>query len=81
MALGVMKAIHDLGKKIPEDIRILGHDDVTDAQYYSPSLSTIRIPKYRLGYESAAELVELIKNRKAHEKYVTYRPELIIRES
>jgi len=81
MALGAMKAIQNMGKKIPDDIRILGHDDVTDAQYYSPSLSTIRIPKYRLGYESATELVELIRDRKAPEKYVTYRPELVIRET
>jgi LacI family transcriptional regulator len=81
MALGVMKAIHDLGRKIPDDIRILGHDDVTDAQYYTPTLSTIRVPKYRLGYESATELVALIQDKEAPEKYVIYRPELIVRES
>ncbi len=81
MALGVMKAIHDLGRKIPDDIRILGHDDVTDAQYYTPTLSTIRVPKYRLGYESATELVALIRDKAAPEKYVIYRPELIVRES
>ncbi len=81
MALGVMRAVYDAGLKIPDDIRVLGHDDVADARYYTPTLSTIRVPKYRLGYESATELVALIKDSKAPEKNVTYRPELIIRES
>ncbi|MBI9100944.1 MAG: LacI family DNA-binding transcriptional regulator [Spirochaetales bacterium] len=81
MALGVIRAAHDLKIRIPEDIRILGHDDVAESRYYIPSLSTIRVPKYRLGYDSASELMALINDNKAPEKYVSYLPELIIRES
>jgi LacI family transcriptional regulator, galactose operon repressor len=81
MAIGVMKAAIDLGMSIPKDIRILGHDDIAITNYCKPTLSTIRVPKYRLGYESATELVALIKDKEAAEKTVIYRPELIIRES
>ncbi|MBF9016994.1 LacI family DNA-binding transcriptional regulator [Oceanispirochaeta sp. M2] len=81
MSLGVLRAIHDLGLSIPSDIRILGHDDISDAHFYTPSLSSIRVPKYRLGYDSATELVGIIRDSSFPQRNVTYQPELIIRET
>jgi len=82
MAFGVLRALFDLGIKVPDDITIAGHDDIEIAKYYIPALSTIKIPKYRLGYESASYLIDLIQDKhKNVEQKVVYEPELIIRES
>lgn len=82
MALGVLRALHDLGMKVPDDVSILSHDDIEAARHYIPSISTIRVPKYRLGYESASCLMDLIRNkRKKNTTNTVYEPELVVRET
>lgn len=81
MALGALKALHDCGMRVPDEIRVLGHDDVAAAPYYVPALSTIRVPKYRLGYESARELTELINDSQFPEKRNIFQPELVLRDT
>ena len=81
MAFGVVKALLDLGIKIPEDITVVGHDDIEEAAFFSPALSTVNIPKYRLGYECAVSLIEMIQSRETNEKSVIYVPKLLIRET
>ena len=61
MAFGVIKAFLDLGIRIPDDITVVGHDDIAETAFFSPALSTVRVPKYRLGYESAVSLIEMIR--------------------
>lgn len=48
-AFGAMEAIKDAGLRIPDDISIVGIDDVRDSAYSSPPLTTYRVPKYDLG--------------------------------
>ncbi len=82
MALGVLRALNELGVKVPDDVSVLGHDDIEAARYYTPAISTIRIPKYRLGYESSSCLMDLIRGKgKKRATNTVYEPELIIRES
>ncbi|MEW5816228.1 MAG: LacI family DNA-binding transcriptional regulator [Spirochaetota bacterium] len=81
MAFGVLRALYDLGVHIPQDISVLGHDDIAEARHFIPSLSTVRVPKYKLGFESASCLVELIQEGKGVSKNVVYNPELIGRET
>ncbi len=81
MAFGTIKAFLDMKIRIPEDITIVGHDDIAEASFFTPALSTIRIPKYRLGFESAISLIDMIQNKESNEKSVIYRPKLIIRET
>ena len=81
MAFGVIKAFLDLTIKIPDDITVIGHDDIVEASFFTPAISTIRIPKYHLGYESAISLIEMINNREANVKSVIYTPKLIIRDT
>ncbi len=82
LAFGVLRALHDAGVKVPADIAVLGHDDVENAQYFAPSLSTVRVPKYKLGFDSAECLIRIIQhNQPDPENQVVYEPELIVRES
>jgi DNA-binding LacI/PurR family transcriptional regulator len=67
---------------VPDDVSVLGHDDIEAARHYTPSISTIRVPKYRLGYESASCLMDLIRNkRKKNTTNTVYKPELVERET
>ncbi len=61
-AVGVIKACDDSGLKIPEDIAILGTDDVFAASIVSPTLSSISIPKFEMGKQAMLVLNERITN-------------------
>ncbi len=81
MAFGVVRALYERGLKVPTDISVLGHDDIEEAKHFVPAISTIRVSKYRLGYESAECLIEKIRNKDSASKSVIYNPELIVRET
>lgn len=82
LAFGVLRAFHDAGVHVPDDVAVIGHDDVETAQYFSPSLTTIRVPKYTLGADSAECLIKMIQHEQAElNTQVVYEPELIVRES
>ncbi len=81
MAIGVLRALHDLKVQIPGDISVIGHDDIDEAAMLIPALTTVRVPKYSLGYESASSLIHLIEQKDNFTKMISYTPELIIRET
>ena len=62
MAIGVMKYLNEHGKRIPEDIKLIGYDDVFLASVVEPSLSTIHIRKRHAGIEAAKMLFRRIEN-------------------
>jgi DNA-binding LacI/PurR family transcriptional regulator len=61
-AIGAMKAIRESNYKIPEDIAIIGLDDIEMSSFVTPSLTTIRIPKKELGKISAKILIDKIES-------------------
>lgn len=80
MALGVIRAVKALGKKVPEDIAVIGYDDIMLASYSNPSLSTIRQDKFNLGHGAAILLIEMLEGKeKSHARIID--TTLIIRES
>ncbi|MEM6338169.1 MAG: substrate-binding domain-containing protein, partial [Bacteroidota bacterium] len=52
MAIGALKALHRHGLRVPDDVALIGFDDVPMAQLMSPSLSTIHVPIYDIGYRA-----------------------------
>lgn len=44
MAIGVLRALFGLGIKVPDDVAVVGHDDIETAKYYTPAHSTIKVP-------------------------------------
>lgn len=81
MAMGVMRALHDLGVTVPDDITVVGHDDIDESSMLVPALSTIRVPKYSLGFESTSSLIHFIEQKDSFKKTILNTPELIIRET
>ncbi|MEG1427702.1 MAG: substrate-binding domain-containing protein, partial [Oscillospiraceae bacterium] len=62
IALGAMKALCENGYKIPEDISVIGFDDLPFGAISSPSLTTIRVYKQEMGQTAVRRLIETIKN-------------------
>ncbi len=80
MALGVMKAAKALGIKVPEDLSIIGYDDIILAEYATPSLTTVAQDKYKMGYEAAELLVTLLDEKETEARRIL-ESELKLRES
>jgi len=60
MAIGVMKAFRLAGVKIPQEVSVVGFDDIPFAAYTVPALTTFEQPKYQLGYEAAKMMSGLL---------------------
>lgn len=58
MAFGVMAALADHGLRVPDDVSLVGFDDVSIASYLRPALTTVAIPSYRIGHAAMTMLVE-----------------------
>jgi len=80
LAIGAISSIKQKGLKVPEDISVVGFDDIPLAKYMGPPLTTIRQPAYEKGIE-AAKLVIRYLEKKKKPKSVILDIELIIRES
>ncbi len=81
MALGLISRLVEHNIRIPEDISVIGYDNIDLAAYFSPPLTTIHQPKRRVGKTAFEILLERIKN-KEHEKQVfEMKPELVVRKS
>jgi LacI family transcriptional regulator len=82
LALGVMRGLLQRGLTIPADMALVGYDDIEFARSLSPTLTSVRQPKYLLGYTATEQLLQEINNAKQHQhKQIIYQPELIIRAS
>ncbi len=82
MALGVLHGARVSGKRIPEEVTVIGYDNIPFAQYWNPSLSTISVPVADIATESFRRLYSQInKNVIATTNRMIFNTELIIRES
>lgn len=61
MAMGAIKAIKESGLRVPEDISVIGYDGIEFGQYYSPSLTTVRVDQYKMGQIAAEMIIDLIE--------------------
>jgi LacI family transcriptional regulator, galactose operon repressor len=80
-AIGAIRGFRDHGLRVPEDVSIVGFDDIQSAAYNNPSLTTIRQPLHSMGTHAARLLLERLHGRKDYPDQVAIVPELIIRES
>lgn len=81
MAVGAMHAVTNAGLRIPEDIGILGFDDMPFAAKLEPPLSTVRQPIYQCGEAAAKMLIERIEDSQMHHHQLILPTELVIRET
>jgi LacI family transcriptional regulator len=79
-AIGAIIALKRAGLRVPEDVGVVGFDDIPMARYVTPPLATVRAPIERAGYEAARQLVNLIEHGSA-EPLIQLPTELVIRAS
>ncbi|MFR0816514.1 MAG: substrate-binding domain-containing protein [Enterococcus casseliflavus] len=63
MAIGAIRGIKDMGLRVPEDISVIGFDDIILASYVTPELTTVAQDMERIGYEAAELLADIITNQ------------------
>ncbi|WP_038069361.1 MULTISPECIES: LacI family DNA-binding transcriptional regulator [Thermoanaerobacterium] len=81
MAMGAINAIFDAGLKCPEDVSVIGFDNLDLAEVTRPALATVAQPMYDIGAVAARMLIKIIDNKKISEKKVILKHRLIIRQS
>jgi len=81
MAFGAMEAARERGKKIPDEMSIIGFDDIPQAAQVHPTLTTIRQPLEEMGRRAAKMLLEIIQNPERPAEKIELSTELVVRES
>ena len=86
MALGSLKAANFMGRRVPEDLAIVGFDDIPEAVYFSPPLTTVRQDMVALGNSAMKELNRLMdalngSKNVSEPNTIWIQPQLVVRES
>lgn len=80
-AFGVIQAIVEQKLRVPEDIAVVGYDDIAAAGNYNPPLTTVRQLRHEMGRDAATALFDLIEGRELSSYKNVYEPKLVIRKS
>jgi DNA-binding LacI/PurR family transcriptional regulator len=80
-AIGAIRAFVNHGLRVPEDISVVGFDDIQGAAFHNPSLTTIRQPLKEMGATAARVLLQRLRGQGTAPEIIPIHPELIIRES
>jgi len=82
-AIGAIRALREAGKRVPEDVSVVGFDDIQSAAFQNPGLTTVRQPLREMGVIAAKTLLRRINAapKSPYPKLITVEPELIVRGS
>jgi LacI family transcriptional regulator len=80
-AIGSIWAIKETGLRVPEDISVVGFDDIPGAAYANPGLTTVRQPLTRMGQIAAQTIVDQIEGRASYVPEIAIEPEFVVRAS
>jgi LacI family transcriptional regulator len=81
LAVGCYTALDEAGLRCPEDLSLVGFNDMPFVDRLRPALTTIRFPHYQLGTEAAQLLLERVEGQDAPVKILYMAPELVVRGS
>lgn len=81
MGIGALSAAHEAGVRIPQDMSLVGFDDIELAHFTSPALTTVVQPKHRMGVMAVDMLLERIQSKREQSRQVLLQPTLVVRAS
>ncbi len=81
VAMGALRALYDRNLRVPQDVAIVGFDDITAARFITPALTTFHVPTFGLGWSAAELLIRIIEGDQPDQIHVLLNTELIVRES
>jgi len=79
VAIGAVRAVRDAGLHVPDDIAVVGFDDIPLASFCDPTLTTIRQPVDLMGKAAAELMLDLISGRPPDKRHL--KPTVIVRDS
>jgi DNA-binding LacI/PurR family transcriptional regulator len=80
-AIGAIRGLFDLRLRVPEDVSVIGFDDIKAAAFLSPGLTTIRQPLAEMGSFAAQCIINRLNRTEDFREQVAFEPKLIVRES
>jgi len=80
-AIGSLYAFQEAGLRVPDDVSVVGFDDIQSAAYMNPPLTTVRQPLQKMGEIAARILLDRIEGRTECISEFTIEPELVVRKS
>jgi DNA-binding LacI/PurR family transcriptional regulator len=80
-AIGAIRALQDLGLKVPDDVSVIGFDDIKVAAFNNPRLTTIRQPLSNMGRIAAQCILNRLNGSEQFRKQIMVEPELVVRDS
>jgi DNA-binding LacI/PurR family transcriptional regulator len=81
LALGILRAMYERGRRVPDDVSVVGFDDVPEAAYFIPPLTTVRPDFDAVARETLEMLLTQVAEGELHETHKTIAPEIVIRAS
>lgn len=81
MALGVLRALYERGRRVPEDVAVVGFDDIDESAYFIPPLTTVRQDFQRVGEAAVQILVDQLTSGQRRQQRVVIEPVLVQRQS
>src|SRR3979411_1193564 len=80
-AIGAIRAIQEEALRIPQDVSVVGFDDIPWAAFHTPSLTTVRQPLGKMGQIAAETLIRMIEDHGVQSSEIAIEPTLVVRES
>jgi DNA-binding LacI/PurR family transcriptional regulator len=80
-AIGAIRALQEQGLRVPQDVSVMGFDDIPGAAFNTPTLTTVRQPLARMGQVAAQTLLDRIAGKNDYPSEIAIEPELVVRES
>ena len=80
-AIAALEVLHQMGKRLPQDVSVIGFDNFDISQIVHPKLTTIEVPIVQMGYQATNMLISLIEGEEVPEKHIIMDTKLIERES
>ena len=81
VAMGALRALHEKHVQVPEQMAVVGFDDITAARFITPALTTVHVPTFGLGWSAAELLIRLIDEDRPRDRQVRLDTELVVRET
>jgi len=81
VAMGALRALHEQNVRVPEQMAVVGFDDITAARFITPALTTVHVPTFGLGWGAGELLIRIIEDDHPRNLHVQLDTELIIRET
>jgi LacI family transcriptional regulator len=81
LAVGVLQALHESGVRVPEDIALVGYDDLELAEVVSPPLTSVRQPRFEVGRAAVELLLQELDGTPRNSSEIVFMPELVVRQS